>query len=152
LNPSDTFFAYQQYPVPAAGKAYYPKPTYGPASLTLNADLVDVGTLSLQNIGNAAIRASNGDIRGSGTLSMVGDLTLEAGQIYPTTLADFTIIAYDPAGGRGSVTILPGVPRRTPLSAGGSLNIFASSICNAEPCGLPLDQSHWGGTEQTSIP
>jgi len=149
LNPSDTFFAFQQYPVPAAGKVYYPKPTFGPASLTLNADLVDVGTLSLQNIGSAAIRAPNGDIRGSGTLSMVGDLTLEAGQIYPTTLADFTIIAYDPAGGRGSVSILPGVRRSTPLSAGGSLNIYASNISQRGTLSAPLGSIRlgWDGTD-----
>ena len=149
LNPADTFFAFQQYPVPTAGQAYYPQPTYGPASLSLEASWLDVGTLSLQNIGRAALTANHGDIRGSGTLSMVGDLTLTAAQIYPTTLANFSIVAYDPAGGKSHITILPSGTRSPPLSAGGTLSIFASNISQKGVLRAPLGSIFlgWDGTD-----
>jgi len=41
-----------------------------------SADLIDIGTLSLQNIGSATFIADGGDIRGNGTLQISGDLTL----------------------------------------------------------------------------
>ena len=66
-------------------------PTFGPGSLIVRADLIDIGNLSLQGIGSARFHAPRGDIRGNGTLSMAGDLVFEAGQIYPTTLGKFNI-------------------------------------------------------------
>ncbi|MCB1077304.1 MAG: filamentous hemagglutinin N-terminal domain-containing protein, partial [Verrucomicrobiae bacterium] len=66
-------------------------PTFGPGSLTVRAEHIDIGTLSLQGIGNARFLAPNGDIRGNGTLDIAGNLYLQAGQIYPTTLSEFNI-------------------------------------------------------------
>ncbi len=87
------------------GAAFQFAPTYGPGSLVVEADQIDVGTLTLRNIGKAALIAENGDIRGSGTFNMAGDLLLRAGQIYPITASPFTITAYDHGTTPGSVTI-----------------------------------------------
>lgn len=69
-------------------------PTYGPGKLIVRAGLIDVGFLSLQNIGEASLFAKN-DIRGSGSFDIAGKLNLTAGQIYPVTASQFTITAYD---------------------------------------------------------
>ena len=147
--PSDTFYAFQQYPVNGSDKSYYPKPSYGPGSIALSASWIDVGTLSLQNIGKASLAANNGDIRGSGTLSMVGDLTLTAAQIYPTTLADFKIIAYDPTGSKSTIRINGSGTQAPPLSAGGTLSIFASNIFQGGTLRAPLGSIYlgWDGTD-----
>ncbi len=115
--------------VPGTGESrYHFAPVHGSGELVFNADLIDIGTLSLQQVGTASFLAANGDIRGNGTLQAAGDLVFAAGQVYPTTASAFDIFAYDHAGGRGSVTILPGAVRPLPLSAGGTLNVHASFI------------------------
>ena len=103
-------------------------PLSGTGSLDVTARLIDVGTASLQGFGRAVLAADKGDIRGNGTLNMAGDLTLRSAQVYPTTLAAFDIFAYDPAGRTGSVTINSSGSGSAPLSAGGSLRVFASDI------------------------
>jgi len=106
-------------------------PTDGPGSLNLSASLIDVGTLALLNIGRADLTASGGAIRGNGTLSMAGDLVLQANQIYPTTLGNFTVFVYDHASGPGSITIRAAGASDAPWSAGGSLAFYASNITQA---------------------
>ncbi len=117
-------------------------PGYGNGSLIVRADLIDLGNLSLQGIGKASLLAPKGDIRGNGTFSMAGDLTLQAGQIYPTTLSRFNIFAHDynPGTGvvAGSITVLGGAPRDLPLSGGGTLSLYSSTI-------------HQGGTLRAPI-
>jgi len=107
-------------------------PTYGTGSFNVSADLIDVGYLSMQGIGSASLTAQNGDIRGNGTLAIAGDLHLTAAQIYPPTQLDFTIAAYDYTVNstlhRGSVTIDGSGTKHLPLSAGGNLSIYASTI------------------------
>ena len=87
-------------------------PTFGPGQFNVNAPLIDIGNLSLQNIGQATFNAINGDIRGDGTLDVAGAIVMRAGQIYPATEVNFTIAASDYIVGGvtqlGSVTILPG--------------------------------------------
>ncbi|MCX6970884.1 MAG: filamentous hemagglutinin family protein [Verrucomicrobia bacterium] len=113
------------FPVPVAATA-------GSGKLNVTARVVDIGSLSLQQIGNADISAEQGDIRGSGTLNIAGSLTLRAAQIYPTTGSVFSIIASDHVQGgtpqKGVVTILPSGSTNLPLSAGGTLEIYASEI------------------------
>src|SRR6202012_1623930 len=70
-------------------------PKYGPGSLTVTSTLIDLGTLSLQNIGRLSLNAPGGDIRGDGTVDSAGQITLTAGQIYPATEVLFTIAASD---------------------------------------------------------
>ncbi len=103
-------------------------PTFGTGRLNLTARLIDVGTLVMKGIGAANFTASGGDIRGNGILNIQGDLTLRAAQIYPTTLSDFAIFAFDPAGGKGSITIQRDGRAQAPLSAGGTLRLYASEI------------------------
>ncbi|MDB6153467.1 MAG: hypothetical protein JWL90_1920, partial [Chthoniobacteraceae bacterium] len=107
-------------------------PTHGAGSLIVTADLVDLGTISLQNIGRATISAGNGDIRGNGTFDIAGKLILRASQIYPTTAAEFNLVAYDYTNDdlikRGSITVEGTSRSIVPLSAGGSLALYASTI------------------------
>ncbi len=151
VNPSDAaFVAFQQDP-PAVGggTAFTPQPTFGTGSVRFNARLIDIGTTVFQNTGTVAFTAAGGDIRGDGTLSIAGDLTLTAGQIYPNTLATFNIFAYDHAGGTGSVTIVGSGTRPMPYSAGGSLNIYASSIIQGGTLRAPFGSITlgWDGTD-----
>ena len=132
--------------------AYYFKPTFGTGKLTVTGRLIDIGTLSLQNIGHASFIADNGDIRGDGTLDIAGSLYLRAGQIYPPTAVSFTIAASDyAAAGKthpGTVTIAASGDRSLPLSAGGHLNIFGSIINQGGVLRAPLGAITlgWNGT------
>ncbi|MGC4017469.1 MAG: filamentous hemagglutinin N-terminal domain-containing protein [Luteolibacter sp.] len=107
-------------------------PTNGSGVLNVNAGLIDVGYVSMQGIGAANLTATNGDIRGNGTLAIAGDLHLTAAQIYPPTAMAFTIAAYDYTASsvlhHGSVTIERSGTKHLPLSAGGTLSIYASEI------------------------
>ncbi|MGL4401595.1 MAG: hypothetical protein ACRCXD_17170, partial [Luteolibacter sp.] len=114
-------------------------PRFGTGTLSLDATLIDLGTLSLQNVGRAAFTANGGDIRGNGTLSMAGDLTLTAARIYPTSLASFQIFAYDHAQGSGSVSIRSsGGGGENPISAGGHLAVYSSVINQYGVLNAPL--------------
>ncbi len=152
-HPDDVVKYFGKVVAGVSGELFF-APTFGPGSLTVTAELLDVGTLSLQNIGKAALNAPNGDIRGSGTLNIRGDLTMTAGQIFPVTASVFNIIAYDPdsAGGVfGSVTINAGSSRPLPYSAGGELNIYASTITQSGTLRAPMGAIHlgWDGTGTT---
>ncbi|MEI6654650.1 MAG: filamentous hemagglutinin N-terminal domain-containing protein, partial [Verrucomicrobiota bacterium] len=129
-HPDDILVAFQMDPAYPSNE-YNFAPTYGPGTLDLRAGLIDVGLLSLQNIGRANLTASGGDIRGNGTLSMAGDLVLQANQIYPTTLGKFDVFAYDHSGVAGSITVRADGTSAAPLSAGGSLALYASNILQA---------------------
>jgi filamentous hemagglutinin len=147
-NPNDVDVPFKQDPALPSLEHYFP-PTFGTGSLDFSAELIDVGTLSLQNIGRANLTANNGDIRGNGTLSMAGDLTLKAAQVYPTTLGKFDIFAYDHHGVSGSVTIAGSGTSKAPLSAGGSLSIYSSEIIQGGVLRAPLGTIRlgWDGTD-----
>ncbi len=134
-------------------------PSYGPGSLTVDAGLIDIGFLSLQDIGKAAFVADDGEIRGNGTLDVAGAVSLRAGQIYPPTEVSFTIAAYDyESGGKthpGSVSIAASGERRLPLSAGGQLNVYGSIINQGGVLRAPLGSINLGwdnvGTAPTDM-
>lgn len=111
---------------------FYFSPTYGAGSLTVTAKLIDVGTLSLQGMGQLNLIADNGAIRGDGVLDVAGSISMRAAQIYPPTAVSFNIYAYDYSSGgsnhAGSVTIVGSGQQALPLSAGGTLGIYASEI------------------------
>ena len=140
-----------------AGEAFKLKPAYGPGTLTVQADLIDVGNLSLQNIGAVRLFADGGDIRGDGTLSAAGSIELRAAQIYPPTAVTFTIAASDYTIGsdtfKGSVTIEGSGLRELPLSAGGQLNIYGSIINQRGTLRAPLGGINlgWDGTGDAPI-
>lgn len=136
-HPSDQNFPFQRDPA-TPSRDFPLAPEFGPGSLAVRAELIDVGNLALLGIERAELIADGGDIRGAGTLSASGDVYLRAAQIYPTTLANFEIFAYDHAAGGGSVVIDGSGTRSTPLSAGGNLSIFASSIVQNGVLRAPL--------------
>ncbi len=111
-------------------------PTYGDAGISVSgAKVIDIGNLALLNVGYADLTTvSGGEIRGDGTFDLAGVLTMTAGQVYPTTAAQFNLSAYDFVDSHGvaqsgSITLYRrGTPTQVPLSAGGELNVFASTI------------------------
>jgi len=139
-------------PFEVGGVAFPVPPTYGPGVITVNAQFIDVGTLSTQNIGSVNLFAPGGDIRGDGTFEVAGDIVLVAAQIYPATATRFTIAAYDhtllDTTTPGSVTIVGSGVRSLPLSAGGELNIYASVINQGGTLRAPLGTINigWDGT------
>ncbi len=133
------------------------QPTFGPGRLTVTGDLIDVGTLSLQNIGDTRLIADGGDIRGDGTFNAAGSILLRAAQIYPPTAVTFTISASDyTVDGNtlpGSVTVAGSGLRELPLSAGGQLNIYGSLITQSGTVRAPLGGINlgWDGTGDAPI-
>ncbi len=127
-------------------------PTFGPGRLIVRADLIDIGNLSLQNIGRASFIADQGDIRGDGSLDVAGAIYMRAGQIYPPTGVSFTISAADyqlnGATQSGSITFDRSGTRLLPLSAGGTLNVYASIIDQGGVLRAPLGTINvgWDGT------
>jgi filamentous hemagglutinin family protein len=127
-------------------------PTFGTGRLTVRADLVETGNLVLKEIGSASILAADGDFRGAGNLLMAGDLVIQAGQIYPVTAGRFNLYAYDYTSGGspglGSITVLGGSSRPLPLSAGGTLSVYASSIHQTGTLRAPMGTINlgWDGT------
>ncbi|MFN0078774.1 MAG: filamentous hemagglutinin family protein [Prosthecobacter sp.] len=105
-------------------------PTYGTGRLEVVADLIETGFLSLQKIGQASLTARQ-ELRASDYFDIAGHLTITAGQIVPMTASTFTITAYNDSAAptNGSVTIAStGTSPEFPLSGGGRLSIYASSI------------------------
>jgi filamentous hemagglutinin len=131
------------------GSAYHQAAIYGSGRLDVSAStLIDIGNLSLQNIGSARFAAVGGDIRGDGTLSAAGDLSFAAGQVYVPTAVDFTIaVANYTTGGSshaGTVTFNSGRDRSLPLSAGGTLNVYAASIDQSGVLRAPIGSINLG--------
>ena len=146
----------------ANGQSFYFRPRHGRGSLIVRADLIDIGNLSLQNIGRASFFAVGGDIRGNGTFNIAGRLQLQAGQIYPTSGSTFTIAAFDYRGVNdkptderrpGEIVVLDGGHRRLPLSAGGDLQIYASEISVGGTLRAPLGSITvgWDGSGSTPV-
>lgn len=119
-------------------------PSTGSGNIALNAKLIDLGTLSLQGIGNAAFNVPTGEIRGNGTLQAAANLAFTAGQIHPTTSSTFNIFSY----GNSNISIVGGSARPLPFSAGGTLNIQASTISQNGTLRAPLGNINlgWNGS------
>ena len=115
-----------------SGQPFYFQPSFGSGNISAAGSLIDIGNLSLQNIGNLSLVANNGDIRGDGTLDVAGNISITAGHIYPPTATQFTIAAYDHVSGEnsipGTITLIASGTRPLPLSAGGQLNVYGSVI------------------------
>ena len=76
-------------------------------------------------------------MRGFGTVDVAGQLSITAGQVYAPTAESFTLVAHDYnlpddlAGTPmrpGTVSIFASGTRQAPLSAGSTLNIYATVI------------------------
>ncbi len=114
------------------GSVYRMPPTHGSGQLSVSANWIDVGDCSLRGIGRVTLDANHGDLRGSGTLAVAGDLTLRAAQVYAPTAMQWTVAAFDyttgGTGKTGSVTVESSAEKSLPLSAGSTLSIQASQI------------------------
>jgi len=137
------------------GIAFPIPPHYGTGTLTVHANLIDVGNLSLQQIGSTQLFADGGDIRGDGTFEVAGRLYLQAGQIYPVTDTTFTIGVEDYFPGKheikpgqklapGTIEIASSGNRDLPLSAGGILDIYGSKIIQGGTLRAPLGTINLG--------
>ena len=128
-------------------------PTTGTGSLTVEADLIDIGNLSFQGTGRASFIAEKGDIRGNGTLNLAGHLLMRAGQVYPVTGSVFSVSVYDPAGGGlGSATFEGSGQRSLPLSAGGTLRVYASDITQDGVLRAPFGRIELGWSGEGARP
>jgi filamentous hemagglutinin len=154
LAPDQQLFYFTKL-VPGLGDLpFYFEPTYGSGSLAVTADLIDIGVLSLQGIGD--VNFVSNDLRGNGVLNVAGDIRIQAGQIYPPTDLSFTISAFDytSASGMqpGTVTIVGSGQRPLPFSAAGILNIYASEIFQGGTLRAPFGQINLGWDGQGNAP
>ena len=123
-------------------------PTYGTGRLFVDATNIDLGTLSFQGIGFARLNANNGDLRGNGIVDIAGTIELRAAQVYPTTLNEFSVFAYDSTAGAGTIRIEQAGTRNLPLSAGGTLSLYATNIEQLGTLRAPMGIINlgWDGT------
>jgi len=123
----------------------------GTVSLTATAALIDLtGNVSLNGFGQTAL-SSSGDIRLNGiwnqdaahlallgSFKTAGDLSLQARQIYPSTLSDFTLaVTGNPSG---TLQILGNGSDTPVLSAGGKLTLSAPNIVQDGVLKAPLGE------------
>jgi len=147
---------------PAQASIFAP-PSWGKGSLSVHANLIDVGNLSLQHIGTALLDASGGSIRGDGTFAMAGALTMRAAQIFPATGTSFEVTAYNhdatgaavtgPGVGTGKIIVQQAGPATLPLSAGGMLSLYADSISQGGTLVAPFGRINlgWDGIGQSPV-
>jgi len=112
--------------------------SHGAGALEVVAKTIDIGNLSLDGAGSALFAADGGSIRGNGSMAMAGDLVMRAARIYPASGTSFTVSVqnYDIATGRatpdgagkGSIVIQQSGLAGKPLSAAGTLALFADRI------------------------
>lgn len=131
-------------------------PTAGSGMLTLQADWLDLGTLSLMNMDSARFDAGAGAIRGSGIVNTAGRLQLEAGVIYPETAAVLEFHVANGIGGTNELTVggaQQGQWQATPFSAGGTLGLFATTITHEGNLWAPMGtvQIGWDGASARPI-
>ncbi|MCE0521640.1 MAG: filamentous hemagglutinin family protein [Methylacidiphilales bacterium] len=122
------------------------QPTSGPNTLTVNAsNLIDVGNLLMGNIDQLNLN-SLGDVRGDGALSVTGNISISAAQIYPITDSTFTIAAFAPSGGSSLISLAyaGGTLPSLPLSAGGTLDIYADTIMQGGVLRAPMGTINLG--------
>jgi filamentous hemagglutinin len=151
---------------PFGSATTYAPPTYGTGLLNITAELIDVGNLSLQNIASASLNATlggvGGAIRGDGTLDIAGNLVLKAAEIYPATDVAFTIAVYNhnastgvalsSGGVAGSITVESAGAMNLPLSAEGTLSLYASSITQGGVLVAPFGTINLGNDGTGTIP
>ena len=106
--------------------------------------MINLGNLTLQNISVANLTSVAGDVQGYGTVDVAGALTITADAIYPVHRQDIQSrqrTTPTPMNGvvqPGTVTFEPysATPARPiPLSAGGTLSVYAS-MHQSERCAL----------------
>lgn len=141
LNPSDPNQPFRRFDAGTGGTAQvFITPESGQGTFMASARHIDTGNLVLDGIGSASLTATSGDIRGYGSLNMAGDLKMEAARIYPTTLGNFDLFAFNNSvsGSGGSIIVLSSGSAGAPVSAGGALRLFAEKIGQQGTLRAPL--------------
>lgn len=110
-----------------ASPEYNFAPTHGNGRLVVTADHIDLGNLSLGDIGRLELRAA-GPIRGNGTVQIAGSMLLQSSSVNPVTGAQMGLFAYDGGGSSGSISFSRNGNPTAPLSAAGSINVQAALI------------------------
>lgn len=134
-------------------------PVAGTGSLLLSGSLVDlVGDATVSGVSSLRIDSS-GDIRARGaesartsigSLNVAGTIALRARSLYPTTLSTYEIHA---AGGATNDLQIQqsGSTPAAPLSAGGSLGLFADRIVQAGSVFAPFGQIALNGLQSVTF-
>jgi filamentous hemagglutinin len=140
------------------GQVPHPEPVLGgTGSLSLSADqIVLSGLTRLQGVGTATF-TSSGDVEFepfasnqlAGSLSLDGNLTINAARLYPATQTSFTIIDSASTGivAIGRTNTSPG----TPLAVAGSLTIDAANIVSSGTILAPFGQITLAATNSLAL-
>lgn len=156
ILPTETFSYFTKTTGTTSGESNF-APTFGPGSLSVHADLIDLGALSFQGVGSIALDAPGGQIRGGGPVDFSGSLTMRAAAIYPVSGLDFAIYGYgynDGGTAKGSVVSIERAGlTQSPLSAQGSLAIYAATINQSGVLLAPFGQIAlgWDGVGTSPI-
>lgn len=142
----------------------------GGSTLTVSGQTIDVQGATFSGFGKVSL-LSGGDIRLStprvvngiipagatqpldpatftGRMSSSGDLLLSAQRIYPVSAVNFTI----QTPGKVTFAAPSGSDTRVPLSAGGGLNVYATTIEQGGNLFAPLGKITLGSTDTTVTP
>ncbi len=107
-------------------------PLGGTGRLSVEARNIDLGTLSFQGVSGARLEANGGNLRGNGIVGIAGEVVMRAAQVYPTTFSEFSVFSYDRGSGAsllpGKIRIEQAGHRQLPLSAAGTLSLYAREI------------------------
>ena len=144
-------------PINSLYSGVYFEPRGGTGELDVHASLVDVGNLSLSGVGKVVLDAPGGTIRGDGTLDLVGTLIINAAQVYPLSDTQFSVFDYNSdangtpssSGVNAGIIIINGAGTpSTPMSAAGSISLYASQIIQAGNLEAPFGTINlgWSGT------
>ena len=148
------------------------QPAAGTGMLNVSGQMVDltgnfiVSGLKAFNVGSTGDIRLNGVIDPStiknnlptinsltGSLHTQGNVTLQAAQVYPSTLAQFTMSVEDGAGNKaGSITIQPGgAATNTVLSAGGLVTLSANNIEQNGVLKAPMGTINLDGRDRVTL-
>ncbi len=141
-----------------------PNPAGGAGALNISGQLVDltgnflVSGVSQFNVASSGDIRLNGIINSTGTaltgsLRTLGNVSLQADQIYPSTMAQFKLSVEDSLGApAGKITVLPGQHVASPvLSAGGQLTLSAADIVQNGTMKAPLGTLNLNGSHSVTL-
>ncbi len=151
------------------------QPAAGTGTLNVSGQMVDLtGNFIVSGINQLTINSSN-DVRFNGivndarpgntgamdttnvtlqgSLHTQGNVTLQAAQVYPSTLAQFTMSVEDGAGNKaGSITIQPGgTATNSVLSAGGLVKLSANIIEQNGVLKAPMGTINLDGRDRVKL-
>jgi len=172
LKPNDDAYLYA---FGTSSQKNYLPPVFGSGELNVDSSSIDLGNISLIGIGNTALSANSGGIRGFGAVVATGELEISASAIYPSTEERLQLVVFNhylqdisvngtahkageatrEDGGSieaGKIIIKQIGKAPSILTAGGALNIQASSIEQSGTLLAPFGTILVGSTEMGAVP